>query len=77
MPITKEKRDKLLNKKGKGTIFTKKKTYGDRINTYGESYSQPLEHQPDRDDFFMDRDSFILHKDLKKIIELLEKLNKK
>lgn len=58
----------------KGKTFSKEGTYGDRINAYGDSYANVIEHQPDRREMFMDRDMFILHQDLKKIIELLEKL---
>jgi len=54
-------------------ITKKVQTYGDKVNAYGDSYSQPLEHQPDRNEMFMDRDMWILHQDLKKIIALLEK----
>jgi len=51
----------------------KPQTYGEKINTYGDSYTSPKEHQNNRDTFFMDRDMLVLHNDLKKIIELLEK----
>jgi hypothetical protein len=53
-------------------MVTKKKEYKKLKKTYGDSYNSTSEHQT-KNEVFMDRDFYIIHQDLKKIIELLEK----
>jgi hypothetical protein len=85
MTITKAEHRKL-----KGKVYNKQKTINlakrrrkagiplsERLTAYGDSYTSLDEHQVPRDEIFMDRNFWILHRDNKRIIELLEKIAKR
>jgi len=54
----------------------KKKTFSKENPTTSDSFRSPEQFQPTRDQIFMDRDTFILHKDLQEILKELKKITK-